>query len=110
MKRATQHGADGKRVQTLPSGDMPGALRAALASSTDSRTVAGELGRTPPATLSPLSQRSANMDNLYTYHRQCPCPDCGLEREIDVAVDQARPIDLTDEERGLLADILAVDE
>ena len=50
------------------------------------------------------------MDNLYTHHRQCPCPDCGLEREIDAAVDQARPIDLTDEERGLLADILAVDE
>jgi len=44
------------------------------------------------------------------HHPRCPCDECGFERELDSAIAAARPVDLTDEERALLSDVLAVDE
>ena len=39
---------------------------------------------------------------LSIHHRHCPCYDCGLEREIDAALDGATAVQLTDEERAAL--------
>ena len=44
------------------------------------------------------------------HHPRCPCDECGFERELDAAISAAKAVDLTDEERELLADVLAVDE